>query len=197
MATVTGPLFRSLTLSERRIPAQLRHSEAVNKETRHRPGSCARQDGGGVLTAPISYPRPLIMHRPGRTPGAPAANILRWARRLWPINGACWPHGNRYCCSGSWDCSAGKRGPIPVFWSASPIAVGRAEVLRVVVPGTAAENPTRGDNAGMTAAHIKAWRRKQAERIRGCDHHHFRTCHESEHDRPKKSNRLRRCQLRA
>ena len=37
-----------------------------------------------------------------------------------------------------------------------PVAVGRAEVLRIVVPGTAAENTTRGDDAGMTAARIKA-----------------------------------------
>jgi len=37
-----------------------------------------------------------------------------------------------------------------------PVAVGRAEILRIIVPRTAADDPTRGDNAGMTAARIKA-----------------------------------------
>lgn len=61
---------------------------------------------------------------------------------------------------------------VPVLWFV-PVTVRRAEVLRIVVPGTAAEDPLRGDDAGMTAARISARRREQADHVRGCDHHHF------------------------
>jgi hypothetical protein len=44
-----------------------------------------------------------------------------------------------------------------------PVAVGRAEVLWIVVPGTAAEDAARGDDAGTLAACTKACRREQAE----------------------------------
>lgn len=83
------------------------------KKTCHRPGSCARQDGGGVLTAPISIRARssciVLDALRARPPD------VRKHQRLWPIGGACWPHGSRYCCSGSVVRSAGKRGPIPVF----------------------------------------------------------------------------------
>ena len=44
-----------------------------------------------------------------------------------------------------------------------PVAVGRAEVLGIVVPGTAADDPARGDDAGTIAADTKLCQRKQAE----------------------------------
>ena len=46
---------------------------------------------------------------------------------------------------------------------ASPVAVGRAEVLWIVVPGTAADDPARGGDAGTMAACTQLCRREQAE----------------------------------
>ena len=71
---------------------------SIQGKARHRPGQCARQDGGGVLTAPIS-----IRARS-------SCSVLDALRALPPVlgheaalahSGACWPHGSRCCCCGS------------------------------------------------------------------------------------------------
>lgn len=90
------------------------------KKTRHRPGSCARQDGGGVLTMPISIRArsscivPPARLRPGSSCVADFAGEIgsdalgerppdvRKHQRLWPIGGAYWPHGNAEFSAGSW-----------------------------------------------------------------------------------------------
>jgi len=111
---------------------------SIHVRARHRPGPYARQDGGGVLTAPMS-----IRARS-------SCNVLDALRALPPVRrleaalahaGACWPHGTRCCCSGSWCVQPALK---PMADGPHPVAVGRAEVLWIVVPGTAADDAARG-----------------------------------------------------
>lgn len=68
--------FRSGPPTERQEHPQFLTRRATRAEARHRPGSWVQQGGDGVLTAPISYPRPLIMLRPGRGGSGPTVERL-------------------------------------------------------------------------------------------------------------------------
>ena len=126
-------------------------------KARHRPGPYARQDGGGVLTAPIS-----IRARS-------SCIVLDALRALPPVLGLEAALAHRWSVLATRNpllllrfdvCSARHRTD---GGRASPVAVGRAEVLWIVVPGTAADDPARGDDAGTIAADTKLCQRKQAE----------------------------------
>jgi hypothetical protein len=143
---------------------------SIQGKARHRPGPYARQDGGGVLTAPIS-----IRARS-------SCIVLDALRALPPVlgheaalahSGACWPHGSRDCCSGS----------MCVRPALEPMA-GGPHLLRLAerrfcgllfqepprttrregVSGSAIDPGDRSPaNAGTMAADTKLCQRKQAE----------------------------------